>query len=150
MPVVMMMPGSPKLIVKEKKEVKKRSKKEVRRAWNYRIKTSYGVTTTANAHRSSSLRLRNENWDKEPTLPRFIQEKQGQKDQYNKYIRTINNIYRKYLEYGKVDDFNNSGLLTTLTEGSYREILKKLQDKSHDFHRRGNTSLNFKENKPVK
>jgi hypothetical protein len=150
MPVVMMMPGSPTLIVKEKKEVKKRSKKEVRRAWNYRIKTSYGVTTTANAHRSSSLRLRNENWDKEPTLPRFIQEKQGQKDQYNKYIRTINNIYRKYLEYGKADDFNNSGLLTTLTEGSYREILKKLQDKSHNFHRRGNTSLNFKENKPVK
>ena len=134
----------------KKKKPEKKSKKELARAWHYRTKTSYGASQTSNMHRNSSLRLRNKNWDKEPTLPRFIQEKQGQKKQYNSYIRAINRVYRNYLEYGRVDDFNNSGLMTTLTEDSYRSILRKLNGNARDFPRRGNISLNFSENKAVK
>jgi len=153
MPVVMTS-ESPQFIVNEpnqkgKKEKKKRSKREVQKAKNRRTKTSYGVTYMDNKVNDKSLRLRNKNMDKEPALPQFIQEKQGQKDQYNKYIRTINSVYKKCLEYGRIQTFNNSGLLTTLTEDSYRKILQNLKYNSKNFPREY-ISLNFDKNNQVK
>ena len=83
------------------------------------------------------MKNEDEGLDKEPSLPLFLIERRQNKNYYNGFVKSINTLYRKHLSYVKIDNFYESGLLTTLTEKSFKEVLKKVQRISGDYPRNG-------------